>query len=114
MSAASNAPEDKAEVQARFLQENLASGGQQVVVARSADGGIDYLYRAGEILVKDAYLDRVRAALSPTGAGSGPLAPQDSGLIEGVTLLSLAPYHVDVPGALEVIDAQVGDWVATP
>jgi subtilisin family serine protease len=110
------APDDKAEVQARLLQEDLAGNGEQVEVARRADGSIDYLYRAGEILVMDAYLDRVRAALSSTGTrtGDGPLARGDSGLIEGVTLLSLAPYPFDVPGALEVIDAQVGEWVATP
>ncbi|HEX9032503.1 MAG TPA: S8/S53 family peptidase [Streptosporangiaceae bacterium] len=116
--AAALAPEgalaDKAEIQARLLQEALAGNGEQVEVARLADGSIDYLYRAGEILVMDAYLDRVRAALSPTGAGGGPLGPGDAGLIEGVTLLSLAPYPYDVPGALDVIDAQVGEWAATP
>lgn len=106
--------ESKAEVQALLLQQALAGKGEQIAIARTADGGIDYLYRADEILVRDAYLDRVRAALSPTGAGSGPLVPRDAGLIEGVTLLSLAPYPFDVPGALDVIDAQVGAWVATP
>ncbi|HET7016154.1 MAG TPA: S8/S53 family peptidase [Streptosporangiaceae bacterium] len=112
--AARPAPAERAEVQARLLQENHAATGAQVAIARRADGSIDYLYRAGEILVRDAYLERVRAALSPTGGGGGPLGPGDAGLIEGVTLLSLAPYPYDVPGALDLIDAQVGEWVATP
>jgi Subtilase family len=119
---------DRAEVQARLLREMLAEAGVPVAVARQPDGSIDYLYRAGEILVRDAYLDRVRAALSPAGAGGAPrasgdpgliaggaaLAPGDSGLIYGVTVLSLEPYPYDVPAALDLIDARVGEWVATP
>jgi subtilisin family serine protease len=114
--AAGDRAEDKAEVQARLLQENLAGNGEQIAVARRADGSIDYLYRAGEILVMDAYLNRVLSALGMTGNGTrdDALAPRGSGLIEGVTLLSLAPHQFDVPRALEVIDAQVGEGVATP
>jgi len=109
-----SSPEDKAEVQAQFLQENLATAGQRVMVARRADGSIDHLYQAGEILVKDAYLERVRAVLRPS-AGSDLLAQGGSGLIEGVTLLSLTgPDEVDVPGVLDLIDAEVGVGVATP
>jgi subtilisin family serine protease len=104
---------ERAEGQARLLQETLAGTGQQIAIARRPDGSIDYLYREGEILVRDAYLDRVRAAL---GALAGEARrPGDRGLIAGVTLLSLAPFrHNTVPDALNVIDAQVGDWAATP
>src|SRR5262245_57310379 len=99
----------RAEVQARLLQQTLAGKGAQVAIARAADGGIDYLYQAGGILVKDAYLDRVRAAMRPARTAGGPhaagdsslIAAGDSGLIEGVTLLSLGPYSLDVPGTLD-------------
>lgn len=69
------------------------------------DGELDFLYRREFILVRDEYLDRVRELV--------PEGDQSDGLIDGVTLYSLAG-QADVLDAVEQIDQALGVGVATP
>jgi Subtilase family len=81
------------------------------------DGGIDFMYSEGEILVRDDYLDRVLEILEqPTRAelerdDHERLRP----VIEGVVLLRPRGerYSVDALGALEAVDQQLGRGIAT-
>ncbi len=70
-----------------------------------ADGPMDFLYRRQFILVRDEYLDRVRNLV--------PEGDQSDGLIDGVTLYSLAG-QANVMDAVEQIDQALGVGVATP
>jgi subtilisin family serine protease len=66
-------------------------------------GELDYLYHAGRILVRDAYLDRVLELV-----GGAVL----DGLINGVTVVALD--EADIQATLDALDAQFGVGVATP
>jgi Subtilase family len=98
-------------------------------------GELDYLYRKHVILVRDAYVERVRAILfggrDGTGTGAGETGerpqqggeggepgegePEDPGFVAGVTLVSIrGSRYPDVPAALDVIDRELGVGVATP
>jgi subtilisin family serine protease len=108
---------DKVDVQIELIRTALASKGVEVGVARQPDGDVDYLYQAGVILVRDAYLDRVREVLGRARSDEPDAddnRPENPGFIAGVALLSLAPYRYEVPAALDLIDAEVGIGVATP
>jgi hypothetical protein len=97
----------KAEVQAALGVRGAQKAGIDIGVARSADGGLDFLHQHGAILVRDPYLERVREVV---GGGRSL-----DGLINGVTLYSLD--DAEIPGtvaALEAIDEQLGVGVATP
>ncbi len=67
------------------------------------DGGLDYLYGEGRILVRDVDLPRV------LGVVSGEVV---DALVNGVTAIALADN--DTQGALTVIDNALGIGVATP
>ncbi len=73
-----------------------------VAVRWSEAGELDYLYRTGQILVRDAYLDGVLGAVNGTVR---------HGLVTGVTLVAL---DGDIQDALQTIDTQFGVGVATP
>jgi hypothetical protein len=122
----------------------LRRAGTEVGIARGPDGSLDYLYQEGVLLVRDAYLDQVRALVfgspvgqsgtggSGKGQGAGRWAvsrrggdrkngPDQAaklshpGFIEGVTLLSLrGSSYPSVPSALDAIDHRLGVGVATP
>jgi subtilisin family serine protease len=95
-----------------------------VIKVATVDGGIDYMYAEGEILVRDEYLERVLEILEhPT-----PLRDLEQirpspvqRVIAGVTLLTtLGDRYPQVigtpeePGALDVIDERLGVGIATP
>ena len=81
--------------------------GIEIGVAYTPEGGLDFLYQIGVILVRDAYLGRVSELL-----GGGETL---DGLVDGVTLFSLAKSRArDAIDALERIDAVLGVGVATP
>ena len=68
-------------------------------------GGLDYLYRRGRVLVRDADLDRVRDVLGLTAGNAG-----DDPLINGVTALAVD----DTQEALRRVDEALGTGVARP
>jgi len=95
--------------------------GKVIKVVPDDDGGIGYMYAEGEMLVRDEYLERVLEILGhppryELEQAQGPL-PR---VITGVTrLTTLGRYEnvvgtPDRPGALDVIDAQLGWGAATP
>ncbi len=116
-------PQDKADIQISLLKAALLEEGIEVEDARRPDGSLDYLYEVGVILVRHAYLGEVRSVLSEHGgepgreesAGQGgEKGRPDPGFVPGVTILSLAPYNLTVPVALDLIDREIGVGVATP
>jgi len=72
------------------------------------EGGLDFVYQEGVILVRDAYLRQVADVV-----GGGETV---DGLVDGVTLFSLARAKKirDVLAALTEIDRLLGVGVATP
>jgi subtilisin family serine protease len=85
-----------------------------------ADGGVDFMYAEGQILVRDEYLQRVQRLLGL------PDDEQVKRVVDGVVLLCLAPAgdgaqaaestegRLTVIEALEIIDARLGVRVASP
>ena len=72
---------------------------------RQDGGGLNYLYRRGRVLVRDADLDRVRDVLGLTEGNAG-----DDPLINGVTALAVD----DTQEALRRVDEALGTGVARP
>ena len=102
----------------RVFRENK---GITVRTEFGADGGIDFMYAEGQILVRDEYLQRVERLL---GLPDDP--ERVKRVIDGVVLLHLAPEddrattagaaggRLTVIEALEIIEAQLGVRVASP
>lgn len=81
------------------------------------DGGIDFMYADGEILVREAYLGQVLQILE--GRTQEDVEQNEPGriqrVIEGVVLLRLRGERVSsVLDALEEIDQQLSPGIATP
>ena len=74
----------------------------------------EFLYEAGVILVRDTYLDQVRALLRLERDDD---ANADDGFIDGVTALSLVRAGEPIPdpvAVVDLIDRRLGEGVATP
>jgi subtilisin family serine protease len=94
-----------------------AQGSQTIVDVRPApDGGIEYMYAVGQLLVRDGYVQQVSEIFSPN-------VPFDPGLVRrvipGVSLLTQDPgipanNRLTVPDALETIDQRLRPDIATP
>lgn len=131
-----NDTDSKLDAQISLIREAL---GDEVGIALKPDGELDYLYRKHVILVRDAYLERVLTILfgrrdSSRGEGEpgfepppedgeggeagerGKGEPEDGpGFVAGVILVSIrGSRYPDVPAALDVIDRELGEGVATP
>jgi len=98
--------------QVEHIVQSLGGDGVIRWYGENADGGqsddpadFSYLYRAERILVRDRDIERVRGALD-----GGDVA---EGLIDGVTSFEL-PAGLDVPTALERLDARLGVGVGRP
>jgi subtilisin family serine protease len=98
--------------QVEHIVQSLGGDGVIRWYGENADGGqsddpadFSYLYRADRILVRDRDIERVRGALD-----GGDVA---EGLIDGVTSFEL-PAGLDVPTALERLDARLGVGVGRP
>jgi hypothetical protein len=100
--------------QVNYITSQFASNSDarsQIEVV-AANGGVDYMYAEGQLLVREEYLDRVLAILGqPAGRGVEPV-------VRGVALVRLQPgANGQIPtvlGALASIEAQLGTGVATP
>jgi hypothetical protein len=123
------------EAQVGYIQDQFVEKtGTQILVAPKGDG-VDFMYAAGQLLVLDAYLDRVLHVLLGAGLVTQPYVDQvlavESGepiepgqpvmvrVIRGVVLLLLQPLHPGDPlpavlDALQAIDERLGSGVATP
>jgi hypothetical protein len=82
------------------------------------DGGIDFMYSEGEILVREGYLDQVLEILEQPTRGELERDDHDRirPVIEGVVLLRPRGerYSLDALGALRVVDERLGRGKATP
>ena len=99
-------------VQPESAQSRMADGPRGLnAVAYPRDwqdrGAVDFLCKAGQLLVHDADLERVRQAL----AGSRTDVNVADSLFNGVTLLDV---DAEVDDAINVIEAEHGTGVATP
>ena len=86
------------------------NGGREIKVV-TADGGVGHMYAEGEILVREEHLDRVLEILEP-GAARDPSRVRL--VIDGVVLLTLAGSQSAALDAIDAIDQQLGQGVATP
>jgi hypothetical protein len=122
MDSESGAPRepDKLDVQTELIVSACRAKGIDVGVARLRDGGLDFLYQRGVILVRNAYLTRVAEIV---GAGEDgeqrqAEAERDGGhdhSVEGITLYSLAGARIsDTLEALQAIDRELGPGIAAP
>jgi len=87
-----------------------------IVAVPAPDGGIEYMYAEGQLLVRDKYVEQVSQIFSPK-------VPFDRGLVgrvvPGVSLLTQdtnisADDRRTVPAALKTIDQLLGSGIATP
>jgi hypothetical protein len=88
-----------------------APGGGKEIKVVPADGGIGHMYAEGEILVREEHLDRVLEILEP-GAERDPGRVRR--VIEGVALLTLGEPQPLALDAVDTIDQQLGQGIATP
>ena len=93
-------PYSRASAQVRLVIDMYAQAGVTIGVHLNGDE-VDFVYEEGALLVRDAYVDRVR-----TVVGGGDVM---DGLIGGVTHYSLAGARMaTVAEALAAIDASRG------
>jgi subtilisin family serine protease len=95
----------KADAQFELVKAAFAADGIRVNAETFDDGSIDYAYEEDAILVRDAYLPDVREMVG---------GESRDGLIDGVTVLSLADSDYSATGALAEIDSRLGAGVASP
>ena len=103
------------DIQVDLIVAAFREKGIEVGVARCPDGTLDFLFEESVILVRDAYLPGVAAFLRRSDTDAAEQLPPVTGLLPGVSLLSLAGSRF--PGVLEAldeIDARFGVGVATP
>ncbi len=99
-------PYSRASAQVRLVIDMYAEAGVTIGVHLKGDE-VDFVYEEGALLVRDAYVDRVR-----TVVGGGDVM---DGLIGGVTHYSLAGARMPtVAEALAAIDGRLGAGAATP
>ena len=94
----------------RLIVDSFASPPDPTVIeVVTVNGGIDFMYAAGEILVREDQLGRVLDILGlPSGTDVEPV-------IEGVVLLQLVGSRFDaVVDAVEAVDRELGQGIVTP
>jgi subtilisin family serine protease len=91
-------------------------GGREITVVSNGTGGIDHMHAAGEILVREEYLDRVLGILGqPSRADLEQNQPgRIRRVIAGHVLLTLDDPQPVVADALDLIDQRLGRGIATP
>jgi subtilisin family serine protease len=110
----------KLDIQIQLIRDAL---GDEVGVALTEDGSLDYLYVQDFVLVRDEYLSRAQDVLfgrdrEPDAGLDFEAGRRDAGdrpgVIAGVTLLSLRGREGGVPVALDDLDDALGVGAATP
>jgi hypothetical protein len=89
---------------------------RKIVAVATPDGGLDYMFVEGEILVRDEYLDRVLEILGHPPRRELEQARQNPirRVIAGVTRLTALGRHSTTLEALAAIDEALGRGIATP
>jgi Subtilase family len=89
---------------------------RKIVAVAAPDGGLDYMFVDGEILVRDEYLDRVLEILGHRPRRELEQARQNPirRVIAGVTRLTALGQYPTTLRALAAIDEQLGRGIATP
>jgi hypothetical protein len=93
-----------------------APGGGKEIKVVPADGGIGHMYAEAEILVREEQFDQVLEILEP-GADSDQVRDDPARVrrvIEGVILLTLGEQRPLALDAVDAIDQQLGQGIATP
>jgi hypothetical protein len=93
-----------------------APGGGREIKVVPANGGIGHMYAEGEILVREEHLDRVLEILEP-GANRDQVLGDPTRvrrIIDGVALFSLGGPQPAALAAIDAIDQQLGQGIATP
>jgi hypothetical protein len=85
-------------------------GGKEIKVV-TANGGVGHMYAEGEILVREEHLDRVLEILEPGSARDPDRIRQ---VIDGVVLLALSGSEPSALDAIDAIEQQLEQGVATP
>lgn len=99
-------PYSRASAQVRLVIDMYAEAGITIGVHMSGDE-VDFVYEEGALLVRDSYVDRVRAVV-----GGGDVM---DGLMGGVAHYSLAGARMGtVAEALAAVDGKLGAGAATP
>jgi hypothetical protein len=89
--------------------------GKEIKVV-SADGGIGHMYAEGEILVREEHLERVLEILEP-GADHDQVRNDSTRVqrvIDGVVLLTLGQSQPLALDAVDAVDQQLAQGIATP
>jgi hypothetical protein len=91
-------------------------GGREITVVPTGAGGIDHMYAAGEILVREEHLDRVLEVLEhPSRADLEQNEPERIRRVTtGHVLVTLGEPHAIVAEALDLVDRRFGRGIATP
>ena len=101
----------KVEIQVKLIVDSFQAKGIDIGVAWTGKDGLDFIYEEHVILVRDAYVEQVRAIIGRREKTH----ERDDGFIDGVTLLSLDGAEISgVIAAAEAIDRRLGVGVATP
>jgi subtilisin family serine protease len=103
----------KLDVQFQLIADACGREGTDIGIVRFPDGSLDYMYQRGVILVRNAYVDQVRAVVGVADSAEERATHDRS--VEGVTLYSLADARIrDTFDALTAIDRELGPGIATP
>ena len=103
----------KIQVQIDLIVNAWRQKGTDIGASFRSGGDLDFIFQRGVILVRNNYLDEVRAVVG-AGARAEETATHDRSL-EGVTLYSLAGARIrDTLEALAAIDRELGPGIATP
>ena len=90
---------------------------REIVAVAAPDGGLDYMFAEGEILVREGYLDRVLEILEHPSRRDLERAAPDAirPVIAGVALLTtLGRRYSRMVDAVGAIEARLGPGIATP
>jgi subtilisin family serine protease len=103
----------KLDVQIELIANAFRQKETGIGAARFPDGSLDYMYQPGVILVRNEYLDQVRAVVGAEEADEEGVTHDRS--VEGVTRYSLAAARIrETLDALVAIDRELGPGIATP
>jgi len=93
----------------------FAAQGQRIVVVPAADGGVDYMYAEGQLLVDDRYVNEVFQIFNPGQKINSTLVKQ---IVPGVSLLTRGQKPSAklpaVVASLDTIEQNFGPGIATP
>jgi Subtilase family len=93
-----------------------APRGREIIAVPTDEGGLDYMYAEGEILVREQYLERVLEILGHPSRRELEQADETPihSVVAGVTLLTSLGRFDRAFDTLDAIDERLGRGIATP